>query len=100
MARGRNYSDSVHSEGSDEAPSPISSSASTLIDDEATPLLPKGLSKATPLPKLQLTILVLLKMAEALTFHLIGPFVATLVKETGVIDGDEKKIGYYAGLLV
>jgi hypothetical protein len=69
-------------------------------DDETSPLLPKLPSVATPLPKLQLTILVLLKMAEAFTFHLIQPFVTVLVKETGVIDGDEGKLGYYVGILV
>jgi hypothetical protein len=67
-------------------------------DDETSPLLPKP--PATPLPKLQLTILVLLKMAEAFTFHLIQPFVTVLVEETGVTDGDQGKLGYYVGILV
>jgi hypothetical protein len=40
-------------------------------DEESSPLLPKPSAITTPLPKLQLTILILLRMAEALTFHSI-----------------------------
>ena len=54
----------------------------------------------TPLPKLQLSILLYLQLAEPLTSTVIYPFVNKLVRKTGVTGGDERKTGYYAGLIV
>lgn len=54
----------------------------------------------TPLPKTQLAILLLVQMPEQLTASVIYPFVNQLVRSTGITGGDERKTGYYAGLIV
>ncbi|KAJ8496604.1 hypothetical protein ONZ51_g991 [Trametes cubensis] len=54
----------------------------------------------TPLPKMQLFILLYLQLAEPITSTVIYPFVNQLVRETGVTGGDERKTGYFAGLIV
>ncbi|KAF8574316.1 MFS general substrate transporter [Ramaria rubella] len=51
----------------------------------------------TPLPKLQLFILLYLQLAEPITGFVIFPFINQLIFEYGITDGDEKKVGYYAG---
>ncbi|KAJ6451943.1 major facilitator superfamily multidrug-resistance, DHA1 sub-family [Mycena sanguinolenta] len=53
----------------------------------------------TPLPKLQLTIAMLIQAAEALSATVIFPFVPQFVRDTGVTGGDERKTGYWAGVL-
>ena len=54
----------------------------------------------TPLPKLQLSILLYIQLAEPITSTVIYPFVNQLVRETGVTGGDDRKTGYFAGLIV
>ncbi|KAJ7135733.1 major facilitator superfamily domain-containing protein [Mycena epipterygia] len=54
---------------------------------------------STPLPKLQLTITVLIQAAEALSATVIFPFVPQFVRDTGITGGDERKTGYWAGVL-
>ena len=54
----------------------------------------------TPLPKLQLGVLLYLQLAEPITCTVIYPFVNEAVKNLGITGGDEKKTGYYAGLIV
>ncbi|KAI0366294.1 MFS general substrate transporter [Pilatotrama ljubarskyi] len=61
------------------------------------PIEPQALE--TPLPKLQLCILLYLQLAEPITSTVIYPFVNQLVRETGVTGGDERKTGYFAGLI-
>ncbi|KAJ6572275.1 major facilitator superfamily multidrug-resistance, DHA1 sub-family [Mycena capillaripes] len=56
-------------------------------------------SEPTPLPKLQLTIAVLIQAAEALSATVIFPFVPQFVRDTGITGGDERKTGYWAGVL-
>ncbi|KAJ7198309.1 major facilitator superfamily domain-containing protein [Mycena pura] len=53
----------------------------------------------TPIPKLQLTIMMLIQAAESLSATVIFPFVPQLVQDTGVTGGDERKTGYWAGVL-
>ncbi|KAG5636708.1 hypothetical protein H0H81_007104 [Sphagnurus paluster] len=53
----------------------------------------------TPLPKLQLFIIFLIQLAEPITATVIFPFVNQAVRDTGIINGDERKTGYYAGLI-
>ncbi|KAI0695191.1 MFS general substrate transporter [Cerioporus squamosus] len=55
--------------------------------------------KPTPLPKLQIGILMLLNLAEPITSTCIFPFINQLVSELDITGGDEKKVGYYAGLI-
>lgn len=54
----------------------------------------------TPLPKLQLYSVFLIQAAEPITATVIYPFINQFVRETGITGGDEKKTGYYAGLIV
>lgn len=90
--------------------------------DEETALLasPGGkgkLVKPTPLPRLQIFILLLMQLAEPITSNCIFPFInqvryesphtailqlsaLQLISELDITGGDEKKVGYYAGLIV
>ncbi|KAF7289191.1 hypothetical protein MIND_01380200 [Mycena indigotica] len=53
----------------------------------------------TPLPKLQLAIAVLIQAAEGLSATVIFPFIPQFVRDTGITGGDERKTGYWAGIL-
>ncbi|KAH9005430.1 MFS general substrate transporter [Lactarius hatsudake] len=70
--------------------------------EEETPLLRDGYTSRakTPLPITQIAILLLLQLCEPITSHSIKPYINQLVSELPVVDGDEKKVGYYAGLIV
>ncbi|KAH8993664.1 major facilitator superfamily transporter [Lactarius deliciosus] len=70
--------------------------------EEETPLLRDGVTPRTktPLPITQIAILLLLQLCEPITSHSIKPYINQLVSELPVVDGDEKKVGYYAGLIV
>jgi hypothetical protein len=56
--------------------------------------------KPTPLPKFQIFIVLLIQFGEPITALVIYPFVNQFVRETGIINGDERKTGYYAGVIV
>jgi hypothetical protein len=66
-------------------------------DTEASENIPL---KRTPLPKLQLLIVYLCLYAEPITGTVIYPFAPQFVRRTGITGGDEKKTGYYAGIVV
>lgn len=53
-----------------------------------------------PLPKFQLFIVFLIQFAEPVTATVIYPFINQFVRETGVTGGDERKTGYFAGIIV
>ena len=57
-------------------------------------------SKRTPLPKLQIFILFLTLFLEPITALVIYPFINQFVRETGITQGDERKTGHYAGIIV
>ncbi|CCM04325.1 uncharacterized protein FIBRA_06496 [Fibroporia radiculosa] len=73
--------------------------------DEETALLSgskttrKEARPITPLPKLQIGILLLLQLAEPISSQCIYPFINQLVSELDITGGDERKVGYYAGLI-
>ncbi|KAI0671692.1 MFS general substrate transporter [Trametes maxima] len=71
--------------------------------DEETALLAsperKPVKTPTPLPTLQILILLLMQLAEPITSQCIYPFINQLVSELDITGGDEKKVGYYAGLI-
>ncbi|KAI0629468.1 MFS general substrate transporter [Trametes polyzona] len=76
-----------------------------MVVGETSPLLPaederikKG-RKPTPLPKGQIAILMLLGLTEPITSHCIFPFINQLISELDITGGDEKKVGYYAGMI-
>ena len=54
----------------------------------------------TPLPKLQLAIILLIQFTEPLTATVVYPFIIQCVRDTGITGGDETKTGYYAGIIV
>ncbi|KAG8965214.1 hypothetical protein FRC03_000834 [Tulasnella sp. 419] len=53
----------------------------------------------TPLPKLQLFLLLFLQLAEPITSTVIFPFINELILSLGVTHGNERATGYYAGLI-
>ncbi|KAJ7039673.1 member of major facilitator superfamily multidrug-resistance, DHA1 sub-family [Mycena alexandri] len=55
--------------------------------------------KRTPLPTFQLTIVLILQLAEPLTSNVIYPFAPELIRDIGITNGDETKVGYYVGIL-
>ncbi|KAF8875897.1 major facilitator superfamily domain-containing protein [Infundibulicybe gibba] len=69
--------------------------------DEGTALLAhtKKQCKPTPLPKVQIGILLLFHFCEPITGHSISPYINQLVSELDITGGDERKVGYYAGLI-
>ncbi|THH19030.1 hypothetical protein EW146_g2063 [Bondarzewia mesenterica] len=54
----------------------------------------------TSLPKWQLFLVILVMFAEPVSSTVIYPFINAFVRETGITEGDEKKTGYYAGVIV
>lgn len=71
--------------------------------DEETPLLAserdENTPKKTPFPWGQFSILLMLQLAEPLTSQLIYPFLPELVREMGVTNGDETKVGFFVGIM-
>ncbi|KAG2046564.1 MFS general substrate transporter, partial [Suillus hirtellus] len=70
-------------------------------NDEETPLLqrPEHPTAKTPLPWNQIWILLLLEMPELLSARTLAPFIPELIRDIGVIHGDETQVGHYAGIL-
>ncbi|KAG1746536.1 major facilitator superfamily domain-containing protein [Suillus paluster] len=68
---------------------------------ETTPLIPARASKKpkTPLPKLQMGILMMLQVTEPIASMSIFPYINQLIIELGITGGDEAAVGYYAGIL-
>jgi len=73
-----------------------------LEHQEETPLLGNGnsLRKETPLPITQILVLLLLQLTDPITSSSIRPYINQLVSGLPVTGGDERKVGYYAGLIV
>ncbi|KAH7885840.1 major facilitator superfamily domain-containing protein [Phlebopus sp. FC_14] len=71
--------------------------------DERTPLLhsPDGRppAKKTPLPWRQLSILLIIQISEPLTSQVISPFAPQLMRDVGITNGDEARVGFYVGLM-
>ncbi|KIK98035.1 hypothetical protein PAXRUDRAFT_824362 [Paxillus rubicundulus Ve08.2h10] len=70
--------------------------------DEEVPLLPDSLDvpqRPTPLPKIQILILLLSCLIEPIASQSILPYINQLVSELDVTGGDSRKVGYYAGLI-
>ncbi|KAF7317541.1 MFS domain-containing protein [Mycena kentingensis (nom. inval.)] len=71
--------------------------------DETRPVDPPDgapiAKKPTPIPKMQLFILLVIQFAEPVTALVIYPFVVQFLRDTGVAGGDEARIGFYAGIL-
>ncbi|KAF9075116.1 major facilitator superfamily domain-containing protein [Rhodocollybia butyracea] len=54
---------------------------------------------SNPLPKFQLFLLLLIQVTEPITAEVIYPFIIGAVRSTGITHGDEKKAGYFAGII-
>lgn len=76
--------------------------SSQVVVDEETPLLQDGGAprKPTPLPKIQLFLLLLVRLAEPIASHSISPYISELVSELPIVGGDRRKVGYYTGMLM
>ncbi|KAJ6468322.1 major facilitator superfamily multidrug-resistance, DHA1 sub-family [Mycena sanguinolenta] len=61
-----------------------------------TPAAPK---KRTPLPKVQVFILLFIQIAEPVTALVIYPFIMQFIRDINITGGDETKTGYYAGII-
>ena len=79
----------------------------TQVDQKSVPIEPPTttqdkleLKSRTPLPKFQLFLVCLIQFAEPPTASVIYPFVNQFVRATGIIQGDDRKTGYYAGVIV
>jgi len=74
----------------------------TPAPEEETPLLGDEIPprKETPLPITQIIVLLLLQLSEPLMASSIRPYVNELVSELPIVGGDERKVGYYAGLIL
>ncbi len=72
------------------------SGSTTLYEEERS----YDKKKRTPLPWMQLSIVYLIQFAEPITSSVIYPFINQFVRETGITKGDERKTGYFAGLIV
>ncbi|EIN04049.1 MFS general substrate transporter [Punctularia strigosozonata HHB-11173 SS5] len=55
--------------------------------------------RPTPLPKVQMSIILLAQLAEPIMSQCIYPFINDLVRTLDITGGDESKVGYYAGLI-
>ncbi|KAJ3568220.1 hypothetical protein NP233_g5851 [Leucocoprinus birnbaumii] len=74
------------------------------VDDEQTPLLASPSTEAqepqpTPLPKLQVGVVLFLQLCEPITGFSIYPYINELVSKLDIVGGDQRKVGYYAGLI-
>ncbi|KAJ7056720.1 major facilitator superfamily multidrug-resistance, DHA1 sub-family [Mycena amicta] len=68
-----------------------------MADADAEPqTVPK---KRTPLPKLQVFILLFIQFSEPVTALVIYPFIVQFIRDIGITGGDESKTGYFAGII-
>ena len=70
----------------------------TLVDDEDAHQQQR--QKRTPLPKFQLFVVFFAQFSEPITAIVIYPFINQFVQDTGITNGDPRKTGYYAGIIV
>jgi MFS family permease len=67
--------------------------------DEDTPLISPLQKPPTPVPWAQVSILLVLQLAEPLTSQVIYPFTPEFVRNVGITHGDESRVGYYVGMM-
>jgi len=74
--------------------------------DEETPFLPNQEvlphvnPTQTPLPIVQISILLTAWLAESITSQSISPYLNQLVRELPNVGGDARKVGFYTGIIV
>jgi hypothetical protein len=79
-------------------PEEISPSLATPSNEQT--VVARAEKPRTPLPKFQLVLVMLIQFAEPITALVIYPFINQFVRSTGITGGDDRKIGYYAGIIV
>jgi MFS family permease len=72
--------------------------------DEGTPLLHSEANAPakkpqTPLPWRQFSMLLVLQIAEPMTYQVISPFAPQLIRDIGITRGEEAFVSFYVGLL-
>ncbi|OAX34875.1 MFS general substrate transporter [Rhizopogon vinicolor AM-OR11-026] len=79
----------------------MDTSNSPRIASETTPLVPAPALKKlkTPLPKLQIGILMILQLVEPIASMSIFPYINQLIRELDITGGDDAAVGYYAGII-
>ncbi|KAG2075781.1 MFS general substrate transporter [Suillus decipiens] len=79
----------------------MDTSNSPRVTGETAPLVPAKASKKpkTPLPKLQIGILMILQLVEPIASMSIFPYINQLIRELGITGGDDAAVGYYAGII-
>ncbi|CUA66961.1 putative membrane protein YCR023C [Saccharomyces cerevisiae S288c] [Rhizoctonia solani] len=90
---------STRNEASELRCQPSSPSPMFIYEKEATEESNEKSNQPTPLPRLQVSILLLMLLSEPSSAAVLLPFINNLVYETGVTHGSKAKIGYYAGLV-
>ncbi|KAG2051001.1 MFS general substrate transporter [Suillus hirtellus] len=70
-------------------------------ETETSPLLhgTTQTKQKTPLPKLQIGILMLVQMAEPIACMSIYPYINQLIRELDITGGNDAAVGYYAGII-
>ncbi|KAI6114353.1 major facilitator superfamily domain-containing protein [Pisolithus sp. B1] len=68
-------------------------------DESSSSLLENPQVKKTPLPKTQLGLALFVLFTGPMSAHYIFPFINQLIRELDVTGGDDRKIGYYAGVI-
>jgi len=70
--------------------------------DEETTLIPKaGIPrKPTPLPRVQIALLLSVWLVESIVSNSISPYINQLVIELPIVGGDGRKVGYYTGFIM
>ncbi|KIJ19137.1 hypothetical protein PAXINDRAFT_8490 [Paxillus involutus ATCC 200175] len=70
-----------------------------ICNDDQALLLPSDSAsetkRPTPLPKLQISVLVLSALIEPVASQCIYPFINQLIRELDITGGDETKVGEY-----
>lgn len=79
----------------------MDTSNSPRLTNEITPLVSAEVSKKpkTPLPQLQIGILMILQLVEPIASMSIFPYINQLIRELGITGGDDAAVGYYAGII-
>ncbi|KAL5641759.1 hypothetical protein ACGC1H_002018 [Rhizoctonia solani] len=81
------------------APVPSGPDSQLCEHDALIPRRGDGENKApTPLPK-QIYVIMFICLAEPIAATVIYPFIIDLVNSLGVTNGDDSKVGYYAGMI-
>ncbi|KAI0290669.1 MFS general substrate transporter [Russula brevipes] len=90
-----------------QTPSIVSLARVARLDDnsnEETALLPVQSNDAphepSPLPRAQISVLVLPWITESIVSHSISPYINQLVRDLPIVGGDGRKVGYYTGIII